>query len=126
MSVPAQIQSFVTDFYAKSDARNKAAWVDCFTPDANLDLAGKVVKGSEGIGKVCDGVWEGLNRRQHNIKGVYVNPAVPDDAVVLGTIDMDRKDGVEIRGVEWGGRMQFKDGKLADYRVWLIPATKSG
>ncbi|CAK9785780.1 hypothetical protein CC85DRAFT_329329 [Cutaneotrichosporon oleaginosum] len=127
MSVPAHIQSFVDDFYAKSDARDKAAWVDCFTPDANLDLAGKVGKGSEGIGKVCDGVWEGLARRQHHVHGIYINPAVENDVVVLGSIDMDRKDGIEIRGVEWGGRMQLKDGKLADYKVWVLPPpAKSG
>ncbi|GMK58986.1 hypothetical protein CspeluHIS016_0700010 [Cutaneotrichosporon spelunceum] len=120
------LQAFITDFYAKSDAHNKAGWVDCFTPDASLDLAGNKAKGSEGIGKICDGVWADLTRRQHTIKGVYVNPENADDVVVLGTIDQDRKDGVLIRGVEWGGRLQLKDGKIADYRVWIISAPKAG
>lgn len=120
MAVPVHIQSFIDDFYAKSDARDNAAWVACFTPDANLDMAGNVAKGSDGINKVCEGVWDGLERRQHNVHGVYVNPAVPDDVVILGNIDVDRTDGVQVRGREWGARMQLKDGKLADYRVWVV------
>lgn len=120
MSVPAHIQSFIDDFYAKSDARDNAAWVGCFTPDANLDMAGKVAQGSEGINKVCEGVWQGLERREHHIAGVYINPKNENDLVILGSIDVDRSDGVQVRGLQWGGRMQLKGGKLADYKVWVV------
>lgn len=126
MAVPPQIASFIESFYAISDAADHDAWVGCFTPTAKLDMGGATASGADEIRALRLAGWGATANRKHKDVDVYVNDAQPDVALVTGTIDLDRKaDGVQIRGAQWTGRMRFKDGRLDDYKVWVVSCTRA-
>lgn len=123
MSVPSDIKVFVDDFYVKSDDPDHDAYCALFTPDAHF-LVGKIAAdGQEGIRKVREAGWNNFTHRIHKHENIYVNENEPDVAMLTGTIDYDRKDGVSARDLSWAGRMTFdrSDGlRVKDYYVWVV------
>ena len=123
MSVPSDIATFVTDFYIASDDPDHDAYCSLFTPDASF-LVGKIgAEGREGIRAVRVKGWDHFTHRVHKHERIYVNADEPDVALLTGTIDYDRKDGVSARDLSWAGRMVFdrSDGlKVKNYYVWVV------
>lgn len=127
MSVPPHIAKFVDSFYAISDATDHERWVQCFTPDAEIDMAGQTAKGSEEIMGVRNAGWAATKNRKHYGVEVFVNADQPDIALVTGQIDLDVvANGAEVRGAQWVGRMTFEGDKLKGYKVWVVSPRGQG
>lgn len=123
MSVPRDIEAFVADFYVRSDDPDHDAYCALFTPDAHFLVGTLGAEGRDEIRKVRVAGWQNFTHRIHRHENIYVNANEPDVALLTGTIDYDRKDGVSARDLSWAGRMIFdrSDGlKVRDYHVWVV------
>ncbi|EJT49516.1 hypothetical protein A1Q2_07379 [Trichosporon asahii var. asahii CBS 8904] len=123
MSVPSDIKAFVSEFYRLSDDPDHDAYCSLFTPDASFLVGTVGAKGRDGIRSVRAKGWDNFDHRVHKHERIYVNEDEPDVAMLTGTIDYDRKDGVSARDLCWAGKMVFdRSGglKVKDYYVWVV------
>lgn len=129
MSVPPEISAFVADFYRLSDDPDHDAYCALFTPDASFLVGTVKADGQKGIREVRSKGWNNFNHREHKHEKTYVNKDEPDVALVTGTIDYDRKDGVSVKDLSWAGRITFdrSDGlRVKDYYVWVVSDMQDG
>lgn len=121
MAVPQSLTDWVTNFFRMSDIPDHDAFMQLWTPEARMLIGDRKANNRDEILKMRLAGWDKVANRVHRHEKIYINDQEPDVALVTGTIDLDRlEDGEIIRNLEWSARMKFKDGKLDDYKVWVV------
>ncbi|KAI1384559.1 uncharacterized protein F4822DRAFT_433102 [Hypoxylon trugodes] len=128
-AIDERVQEFVSRFYETSDDPTKnEEWLGYFLPDAVIIIGDKSAKGTEGLRKFRQGMWEHVEQRRHTPEKVF--PAsfggTGDGAYVEymlhGSLDLITKNG-EKQAISWAGRAVLKDVegnlKYQYYEVYL-------
>ncbi|KII96180.1 hypothetical protein PLICRDRAFT_694220 [Plicaturopsis crispa FD-325 SS-3] len=123
-AVPKSTNEFLASFYAVSDKSGPAAhaeYTSHFLPSATLIMGPKIFPGHGGVHTFREGAWEHVERRRHVIQGVFAGSE--GEVMLYGTVDYGMKDGTQVEGVQWAGRMVLsptdRGPKISFYQVYI-------